>query len=262
MPPPLELPVIAFSNLCQQPSTIFCQDFDVLPPESSETPEGIFHGPIPCAQLVHNPNQTCPEIDAGTLKFTVPSNSGAGGSGTYYIRFADHNGGQSIGPGQEVFIQWKQRFSASFLNTLFEGGGGWKQAIVGAADEYSCSSNEIVLQNTYQRGFPEMYHACGYSWPFGTRVWADYVPDEWMTFQIGLTHGQPGENSRIRLWVSREGHHSTLAIDHEGGLINNKGYGKVWLLPYHTNKSANQTHPTGYIWYDQLIISRTQLPDR
>ena len=75
-PPPLELPVIAFSNLCQQPSTIFCQDFDVLPPESSETPEGIFHGPIPCAQLVNNPNQTCPEIDAGTLKFTVPSNSG------------------------------------------------------------------------------------------------------------------------------------------------------------------------------------------
>jgi len=260
-PPPLKLPVIAFADLCQQPSTIFCQDFDQLPAESSEASEGVFLNGG-CAQAENNPHLACPEIEAGTLKFTVPSNSGGGASGQYYIRFADHNGGQSIGPGQEVFIQWKQRFSASFLNTHFEGGGGWKQGIVGAADEYSCSSNEIVLQNSYQRGFPEMYHACGHSWGFETRVWADYVPDEWMTFQIGLTHGQPGENSRIRLWVSREGRQSKLAIDDQKVLINTKGYGKMWLLPYHTNKSANQTHPTGYVWYDQLIISRTQLPDR
>ena len=261
-PPPLELPVIAFSDLCQQSSTIFCQDFNELPPNSSELIEGIFLNGESCAKAENNPQRGCPKIEAGTLKFTVPSHSGAGSEGQYYIRFSDFLDGQPIGPGQEVFIQWKQRFSATFLNTQFDPGDGWKQAMVGAADEYSCSSNEIVMVNYKQLGFPQMYHACGYSWGFETRVWADYVPDEWMTFQIGLTHGQPGENSRIRLWVSREGQHSTLAIDHQGGLINNKGYGKMWFLPYQTGKNTAKAHPEGYIWYDQLIISRTQLPDR
>ena len=115
-PPPLKLPVIAFSDLCQQSSTIFCQDFDQLPVESTDATEGIFLNGGSCAKAENNPHRGCPEIEAGTLKFTVPSKSDGGASGQYYIRFADHNGGQSIGPGQEVFIQWKQRFSASFLD--------------------------------------------------------------------------------------------------------------------------------------------------
>ena len=289
-PPPLKMPVVAFSDLCQQPSTIFCQNFDQLPTESINATEGIFLNGGSCAQAENNPRRGCPEIEAGTLKFTVPSNSDAGGSGQYYIRFADHNGGQSIGPGQEVFIQWKQRFSASFLNTRFKG-GGWKHGMVGAANEGSCSSNEIVVQNTQQRGFPQMYHACGKYQGFEQRIGAydrdlqpggpggvcsyssarsgnissactKYYPNEWLTYQIGITHGEAGQPSRVRLWASREGRQSKLAIDYQKGLRNTKGYGKMWLLPYHTNKNKNQAHPTGYIWYDQLIISRTQLPDR
>ncbi len=89
-----------------------------------------------------------------------------------------------------------------------------------------------------------------------------YYPDEWLTYQIGITHGAVGEKSRIRLWASREGQPSTLVIDFQRVLRNNKGFGKMWLLPYHTAKSNEQAHPIGYTWYDQLIISRTQLPDR
>jgi len=37
--------------------------------------------------------------------------------------------------------------------------------------------------------------------------------------------------------------------------------GKIWLLPYHTNKDPNQTHATAHTWYDNLIISRTRIPD-
>ncbi len=288
-PPPLKLPVISFTDLCTQPSTIFCQDFTTLPAESSSATEGIFLNGATCAQAASDPQRGCPENDAGALKFTVPSQSRGGAFGNYYVRFADHNAGKSIGPGEEIYIQWKQRFSATFLTTFFKNGGGWKHGMVGAADEASCSSNEVVVQNTRQRGFPQMYHACGRFQAFEQKVGAyeldlqpggpggvcsysylpeissgctKYYPDEWLTYQIGITHGEKGKPSRMRLWVSREGHQSKLAIDYERRLVNNKGFGKFWLTPYHTNKGEKQVHPTGYIWYDDLIISRTQLPDR
>lgn len=304
-PPPID--GVTFEVICQQSTTIFCQDFDVLPPNTAGLAEGIFSNVASCDALINRPDAFCPEIDNGALKFTIPTNSGAGGSGQYYIRFADHNGGQSIGPGQEVFIQWKQKFSASFLNTVFEGPGGsrapgWKQGMVGAADEFSCSSNELVVQNGWVRGVPGMYHACsgpnafagfatkigqndfdyqpgGTGSPGGLCLRTDlekfrvgtgpmspgcfpYYPDEWLTYQIGITHAAAGEKSRIRLWVSREGRLSVLVIDYLVTLVNTKGYGKFWMMPYHTNKNKLQVHPEGYIWYDQLIISRTQLPDR
>jgi len=41
----------------------------------------------------------------------------------------------------------------------------------------------------------------------------------------------------------------------------NARYGKVWLTPYHTNKDRNETYPTTYTWYDELIISRQKVPD-
>ena len=47
-------------------------------------------------------------------------------------------------------------------------------------------------------------------------------------------------------------------------LVNPDGhakYGKVWFLPYNTNKDDKQEHPTAYTWYDELIISRTKIPD-
>ena len=230
-PPPLEGPIPSFSDLCQRPTTIFCQDFDQLPPEGSQGTEGIFHNGGRCEKIKSNPREACPEIDEGALKFTVPSKSGGGASGQYFVRFSDYNDGKSIGPGEEVFIQWKQRFSDSFLNTRYKGGGGWKHGMVGAANEGSCSSNEIVLQNVQQRGFPQMYHACGKFQGFERRVGrysrefqpggpggicsysgglissgcTQYYPDEWLTYQIGITHGQPGEPSRIRLWVSPRG---------------------------------------------------------
>jgi len=72
------------------------------------------------------------------------------------------------------------------------------------------------------------------------------------------------------LWVADESKPSKLVIDMspERGtgydLFNDEPaakYGKVWLLPYDTNKDETQDHPTAYTWYDELIISRTRIPD-
>jgi len=62
-------------------------------------------------------------------------------------------------------VQWRQRFSPEFVSTVYAGGGGWKQAIIGTGDKpgqlySSCSSLETVVQNTYHRGLPVMYNSC------------------------------------------------------------------------------------------------------
>jgi hypothetical protein len=98
-----------------------------------------------------------------------------------------------------------------------------------------------------------------------------YFPDEWMTFQVRVRVGQRIKdefvNSAVQLWVGREGQPSQLAIDESsytlsaGDPAQNQRFGKVWLLPYNTNKNASQAHAVGYVWYDELIVSRERIPD-
>jgi len=98
-----------------------------------------------------------------------------------------------------------------------------------------------------------------------------YSANEWMTFQVGIETGPRVGNefidSRIRLWVAREGEQSELVIDWgpyslaagpEGEM---QRFGKVWLLPYNTGKDSRARHPTAFTWYDELIISGSRIVD-
>ena len=98
-----------------------------------------------------------------------------------------------------------------------------------------------------------------------------YFPDEWMTFQIRITTGprvnDEWTNSYVTLWMARQNQASQLVINwgpynlSAGSIGEDQKFGKVWLLPYHTNKDPSQVHPTGYTWYDELIISTNQIAD-
>jgi hypothetical protein len=104
-----------------------------------------------------------------------------------------------------------------------------------------------------------------------------YVPNQWMTFQVHVKIGSWYKNdkkyrndSTIQLWVAKEGSPSKLVIDMNPArgtgydLVNLNPaakYGKIWLLPYNTDKDGTQEHPTAYTWYDELIVSRTRIPD-
>jgi len=165
----------------------------------------------------------------------------------------------------------------------------------------SCTPIHLVVENTYQVGAPRMYHSCGVKngqyEPLevfrGTyliqnavgcphnRVTSPpcvmYKPNQWMTFQLHVkvgtwykNDGKYHHDSTVQLWVAEEARPSTLVIDMspERGtgydLVNLNPaakYGKVWLLPYDTNKDSSQDHPTAYTWYDELIISRQRIPD-
>jgi len=104
-----------------------------------------------------------------------------------------------------------------------------------------------------------------------------YKPDQWMTFQVRIKVGTWYKNdknykhdSTIQFWVAYEGKPSKLVIDlsPERGtgydLYNTdlaEKFGKVWFLPYNTSKDPSQDHPTAYTWYDELIISKSKIPD-
>jgi hypothetical protein len=248
----------------------------------------------------------------GSLKFTIPSNSGSDTSGAYFTNFSTDLSVQ-FGENSEFYVQWRQRFSPELISTQFTGGGGWKQVILGSGDQTgkiyaSCTALETVVQNHTQKGFPIMYNSCtgstshgpyqgffekygtfdfklqnGRATPFclysqsATGYFAPngncfgYVPNEWITYQVriktGPRVGDEFTNSYVTLWVAREGRSSELVVDwgpynlSAGSLADNQRFGKVWLLPYHTGKSAAQAHPTAYTWYDELVISRNKIAD-
>jgi len=267
---------------------------------------------------------------ASSLKMTIPSNSAADTSGSYFANFSPDLSVQFT-ENAEFFVQWRQRFSPEFINTVYAGingnttSNGWKQIIISAGDQpgctaansaggncrTSCTAIETVVQNGSLRKFPGMYNSCTgssshgafdpFDQPFGsfdfklqnarpspfclysqgqtnpttffppTGNCFGYFPNEWMTFQIRIKTGprvnDEWTNSFVTLWMAREGQPSQPVITwgpynlSAGSPADNLKYGKVWLLPYQTNKDSSQVTPTAFTWYDELIISRTQIAD-
>lgn len=301
-------PDLDFAARCAMPGVVRCYGFD---------------DPVDAVQYIRPGDLTgesrtrvvsdLKASGAGSLRFTVPSQSGEGSSGSFSINFSPDLSFQ-VGEGQEFYVQWRQRFSADLLKTIFTNSEGFKQVIISDGDRpghvaNACTQLEIVLQNTSQQGAPQLYHSCGekdgaydpltvynsrrapgkYEVQNGLNppcLWHEiksppcvmYRPDQWMTFQIHVKVGTWYKNDRkyhsdstVQIWVGYEGQPSKLVIDFSpksdsGGydLANQDPvikYGKIWLLPYQTHKDPTQVHPTGYTWYDELIISRNKIPD-
>jgi len=98
-----------------------------------------------------------------------------------------------------------------------------------------------------------------------------YFSNEWMTFQVHIQTGprvnDEFTNSYVQLWIAREGQPSQMVINWgpynltAGNPVYNEMFGKVWLLPYNTNKDPNAVYPTAYTWFDELIISTQKIAD-
>jgi hypothetical protein len=217
-----------FPTRCAAPRVVKCVGFD------ADSDLAGAYGDN--AGVLPNSSGVAPALDtdvkasgASSLRFTIPSNSSANSSGSWFTNFSPDLATQ-FGASTQYYVQWRQRFSPEFLSAVYAGGGGWKQVIIGSGDKpgtlyASCTDLEVVTQNTGQRGFPQMYNSCngsashGSYFPFEERLGASdfklqnarpvppgclysqgdgrlatgncirYYPNEWMTFQVGVKTG-------------------------------------------------------------------------
>ncbi len=286
-----------FQARCSSPGVIKCVGFD-SPADIAGTygdPFGILPGDA--TPVIDN---TVFASGGGSLKFTIPANSSANSSGSYFTNFSNDLSVQ-FDSGQEFYVQWRQRFSPEMLRA-FPGGNGWKQAIIGEGDHFggfplasSCTELEAVMQQDTRYLGPGFYHSCGrfinLDWfvpPSEIRMQHQgppfcvypndpqngcfhYVANEWMTFQMHIQIGSWNTpSSRIQIWAARQSQPSVMIYDsinsNPSGFTLFNGdptakYGKVWLLPYNTNKDPLATNPTAFTWYDELIISRNRIAE-
>ena len=212
----------------------------------------------------------------GSLRFDIPSLSGQNSAGSW-----DTDLGRRFGPGDTLYVQFRQRFDAVFLKENF-GGEGWKQVIL-YGHPSPCGNVEVATQNEYYRGFPQMFTDCGrrdfyssgssppillqqgdYSCRYKEENPKDcsyYRPDQWMTFYYRIKIGTWGKpESSVEAWVAYEGEPLKKFVDFHGFTLNyNFGpfdrFDRILLSPYDTKKPNDVEHPLTHTWYDELIIS-------
>lgn len=286
---------VDFATRCAQPGVVRCYGFE----DPSDIGNRTF-GRSSDNQKLMAIDTAQKTSGNSSIKFTIPPLSGADTSGSFFLNFADDLS-QRFGEGTEFYVQWRQRFSPEMTRKFLGGNGWKQLIIgagdyPGGEINYSCSEQETVMQQDTRsapEGFPSMYHSCG-RWETlefydGTQIRLQhqgppycyyptdpsngcmrYHPNEWMTFQVHIKIGHWNvQDSKYEAWVAYEGQSPVKIYDSDltNGIIYyrnndlNAAFGKVWLLPYNTNKDPTEDHPTAYTWYDDLIISRNKIAD-
>jgi hypothetical protein len=138
-----------------------------------------FDGAIPVTrfhadQAIQPGWQTTPQLDTqvkssgkGSLRFDIPEKGFDNSSGAFYTNFSPDLSVR-FGEGQEFFVQWRQRFSASFLVNKYAAKGGGvtsaKLAIVTAGDtaqkKYGSCEAIGVVTASWSNKVPISYDSC------------------------------------------------------------------------------------------------------
>ncbi len=164
-----------FEERCAEQDVVFCYGFDDL----ADMEKGFYApgDPEACSDNVCKTMDTQVKVSgAGSLRMEIPSNSGANTSGGWRSNFSADLSVQ-FGEGEAFYVQWRQRFSTTMIDTLYantDGQGGWKTVIIGEGDRpgynaSSCTKLEVVLNNYAYRGAVQGYWGCGAGGGFQTR---------------------------------------------------------------------------------------------
>ena len=138
---------LSFAERCAGAEVLACWGFDT----AAETDP-----------YLHDSGFSPPEFDnvvfaegGGSIHMRVEQGSDAYTSGHANLEFPP-----GVGVGETLYLQWRQRFSASFIETEYDA-NGWKQLIIHENDTAGCSDSEIVVTNSSEsRDYPIVYHAC------------------------------------------------------------------------------------------------------
>lgn len=221
-----------FQARCAAAGVVLCRGMDL----SSEFLTNGGNGPASCGANLTGGGANCPQAD------TTIKKSGVSSSELTCPRIADDNDcggylvtniGHAFGPGETMYVQFSKRFSPEYLaQSANIGGSGPKDFLIYPSGA-SCTGLQIVIENTYHRGFPQAYSSCG-GQPFvvngldpdggsggrqeqgdytcyyhtqfnGPNSCAYYRPNVWMTFYVKATLGTWGTpSSKVEMWVGYE----------------------------------------------------------
>lgn len=228
-----------FAARCGSPAVIRCEGFD--------EPLAGMAGPVIDNAIVAS--------GRGALRFELPAGATAGAAGELVLQFTDDLSVQ-IGEGEDLWIQWRQRFTPAWLEATPETTEWWALR-VGEGDRpgftaISCGELDVIVGDFYRRSAPQVSHSCGmrdgrydvFEEPIAgassidvqpggpTRCPHDmpldvgcvrFVPDEWMTLQLHLQVGHWYRNDGVHpadgaleLFVARQGGPSELVIARSG----------------------------------------------
>ena len=152
--------------------------------------------------------------------------------------------------------------------------GSRSHAAYSGLTENSTIAGEFILQNSLNCLYSTA-RSVGITDPLPNCF--PFLPDEWMTFEVHVKLGPRNLNSNdwddsiVEYWGAREGGDPVKIIDWRPGVrgyfplaaglpADNQKYGKVYLLPYMTNKDPSQVHDLAQTWYDEAIVSRDPIP--
>ncbi len=212
-----------FKLRCASPGVLRCIGFD----HPGDIPylnggignQGIFIGGVKSLDdpALRKQNRALPALDPdvkasgrASLKFTVRPRSGASASGTFVTTIAEDPQFQ-LDEGDEIYVQWRQRFHPVLLDKSLDVGRVWKQFILAEGDEYddsgnvvkyhwSCEQLEVVVQHYQNYGFPIMYHGCGQKDGRYDSIMLEGLKTKWSMNDIDY---QPGTGCFYN-WISKE----------------------------------------------------------
>ena len=147
-----------------------------------------------------------------------------------------------------------------------------------------CASSQFVEQNTYHRGYPQWYEACG-----SGDIWTSFANGDFDLQPGGDTacHYQPPTERPLEKCLFYEGNWATISYhmdlngsEHGGqrwvdGWIQYDGEPRVHVLsfplgftsalehahfsPYMTGKDPSIDHPIWSVWYQDILVTTTPL---
>jgi hypothetical protein len=187
--------------------------------------------------------------------------------------------GADFNEGTSLYLQWRQRFSPSMVETDL-GGEGFKQIVL--YDASPGGNVEVAMLNLDYVGYPSFYTAMGASYfekkltgGEVTRQWhgdtvictekdrskcLKYLPDQWMTFYYEQKIGKWGQpNSSIKVWMGGENKPLTQFIDISDYTFKSESatsaYRTLWIGPYSLGRTGSGFAQAS-TWFDEFIISK------
>jgi hypothetical protein len=273
----------SFRARCETPGVIACVDFD----DERWFQQGAYV--YPAADGVYRATRDTTTKYSGTssLRFEYPGRTPANGAGAWTMRF-----GKEFAENSTFYVQYRMRLNDVMVKTDWNKvvSSSWKQSIFHHAGA-TCANIELTTGRygwNGANGFPVMYTECGGKGmatnqsnpPYkiqqgGYNCWyaqfnaSDcffYRANEWMIFSFRVSIGTWGKpNSFIQAWVGLDGQKLKKWVDLPNFVLNkdsdSSSYDSVTLLPYMTQKNSKAEHLTGYMWFDELIVSSEPIPD-